>query len=113
MPDLPGYGASAPVKENDKFSVGKVVLAALKELIKGSSEQEKKEEEGKGDISVILVGHDRGARVAHRLAVSGYEGVNIKGICLVDIVSLPTIPISTPISKTCTNSSGRQKTNIS
>ncbi|KAH8696960.1 Alpha/Beta hydrolase protein, partial [Phaeosphaeriaceae sp. PMI808] len=37
-------------------------------------------------IPVILIGHDRGARVAHRLAVSGHKGISIQGVTLIDIV---------------------------
>lgn len=43
-----------------------------------------------GDIPIILIGHDRGARVSHRLAVSGARGVNIKAVCLIDIVPTAT-----------------------
>jgi pimeloyl-ACP methyl ester carboxylesterase len=82
VPDLPGYGASAPIKDNDKLSVGKVVLSAVKTQVKRSSSQYTS-----ANIPIILVGHDRGARVAHRLAVSGYQGVDINGVCLIDIVS--------------------------
>jgi pimeloyl-ACP methyl ester carboxylesterase len=84
VPDLPGYGASAPITKNDKLSVGKVILAALQTEVKRSSLGN-----SATNIPVILVGHDRGARIAHRLAVSGHQGVNIKGICLVDIVRQP------------------------
>jgi pimeloyl-ACP methyl ester carboxylesterase len=42
-----------------------------------------------GDIPIALIGHDRGARVAHRLAVSGMDGFDIRGVCLIDIVQFP------------------------
>ena len=45
-------------------------------------------------LPVILIGHDRGARVAHRLAVSGVDGVKIMGVCLIDIVSIMVTLIS-------------------
>lgn len=83
VPDLPGYGASAPIKTNDKLSVGTVLLSALKTEVRRSSTIT-----ATSPIPVILVGHDRGARVAHRLAVSGCEGMDIKGVCLIDIVGL-------------------------
>ncbi|KAI4666995.1 uncharacterized protein J4E79_001676 [Alternaria viburni] len=83
VPDLPGYGASAPIAQNDKLSIGTAVLEALKtEVKKGKSPD--------GDIKVILIGHDRGARVAHHLTVSGVDGVKILGVCLIDIVPTST-----------------------
>jgi hypothetical protein len=82
VPDLPGYGASAPLEQNDKLSVGRVVLSALKSEVKKS-----KGGEGGTNLQIILIGHDRGARVAHHLTVSGVESVEILGVCLIDIVS--------------------------
>jgi pimeloyl-ACP methyl ester carboxylesterase len=79
VPDLPGYGASAPIERNDKLSIGTAVLEALKTEIK-------KIKSGDGDVKAVLIGHDRGARVAHHLTVSGVDGVNILGVCLIDIV---------------------------
>jgi len=85
--DLPGYGASAAVDKHDKFTVGTAVLSALKTEIKRTSSSPPS-----GDIPIVLIGHDRGARVSHRLAVSGVEGFDIKGVCLIDIVSaLPAL----------------------
>ncbi|PVH92407.1 alpha/beta-hydrolase [Periconia macrospinosa] len=89
VPDLPGYGASAPLpdsfKFHDKLSVGKAVLGGLKSALAAESSGKEKEE-----IHVVLIGHDRGARVAHRLTVSKEEvgefGVKVRGVCLVDIV---------------------------
>ncbi|KAF1963750.1 alpha/beta-hydrolase [Byssothecium circinans] len=81
VPDLPGYGASAPMEKNDKLSVGNAVIAALKAEVKRTSSRGTDE-----PIPVVLIGHDRGARVAQRLAVSGAEGVEILGVVLVDIV---------------------------
>jgi pimeloyl-ACP methyl ester carboxylesterase len=87
VPDLPGYGASAPIKQNDKMHVGGVVLEAVKYKMHLAKN---------GDYDniarVILIGHDRGARVAHHVSVSGSrgvtKGVSILGVCLIDIVSL-------------------------
>ncbi|KAF2747146.1 alpha/beta-hydrolase [Sporormia fimetaria CBS 119925] len=84
IPDLPGYGASAPIENNDKLSIGKAVLSALQTQFQRSCARPSSQ-----DIPVILIGHDRGARVAHRLCVSGFSGVQIKGVCLIDIV--PTL----------------------
>jgi hypothetical protein len=81
VPDLPGYGASAPIEQNDKLSVGRVVLEALKSKVKNT-----KNGEDISNLKIILIGHDRGARVAHHLTVSGVEGIDILGVCLIDIV---------------------------
>lgn len=51
----------------------------------------KKSKSGDGDVKVILIGHDRGARVAHHLTVSGVDGVKILGVCLIDIVSFSSL----------------------
>ena len=81
MPDLPGYGASGPIEKNDKLSVGRVVLEALEIEVKKA-----KGTENGGDLKIVLIGHDRGARVAHHLTVSGVAGIDILGVCLIDIV---------------------------
>ncbi|KAF2108721.1 Alpha/Beta hydrolase protein [Lophiotrema nucula] len=84
VPDLPGYGTSGPIAKNDKLAVGQTILSALQTQVKRSSSGS-----STSAIPVILIGHDRGARVAHRLAVSGHSGINVLGITLIDIV--PTI----------------------
>ncbi|KAF1832338.1 alpha/beta-hydrolase [Decorospora gaudefroyi] len=87
VPDLPGYGASAPIENNDKLSVGTVLLEALKtELSKTKILNNNKPEKPK----VVIIGHDRGARVAHHLTVNGVSGVEILGVCLIDIVPTST-----------------------
>ncbi|KAF2711542.1 alpha/beta-hydrolase [Pleomassaria siparia CBS 279.74] len=83
-PDLAGYGNSAPIKANDKLSVGNALLSALKTEVRRTSSGSSSDA-----IPAVLIGHDRGARVAHRLAVSGADGIDILGVCLIDIV--PTI----------------------
>ncbi|KAF2661791.1 alpha/beta-hydrolase [Lophiostoma macrostomum CBS 122681] len=80
VPDLPGYGASAPISKNDKLSAGNAILSALQTQVKRSVSSS-----SSSPIPVVLIGHDRGARVAHRLTVSGFGGINIKGVCLIDI----------------------------
>ncbi|KAF2640090.1 alpha/beta-hydrolase [Massarina eburnea CBS 473.64] len=86
VPDLPGYGASAPIEKNDKLSVGTTLIAALKTEVQRSYPSDKV-----SSVPVILVGHDRGARVAQQLAVSGVgEGVEVLGVCLIDIVPITT-----------------------
>lgn len=82
-PDLPGYGNSSPIEDNSKYSVGSTILAALLTEVKRTSSK------ALDKIPVILIGHDRGARVSHHLATQGFDGVDIKGVCLIDIV--PTV----------------------
>lgn len=81
-PDLPGYGGSVSISKNDKLSAGTTVLNALKSEFKKASGSS-----SSGSIPVVLIGHDRGARVSHHLTVNGVAGVNILGTCLIDIVS--------------------------
>jgi pimeloyl-ACP methyl ester carboxylesterase len=88
--DLPGYGASPPLETHDKLSIGTALLNAVKQDYRRRFSR--KSSTGEGDFDVVLVGHDRGARVAHRLAVSGVEGFRIEGVCLIDIVSLLLFP---------------------
>lgn len=80
-PDLPGYGASGTIEKNDKLTVGITLMSALRTEIKRTSSKSIE------SVPVVLIGHDRGARVAHRLAVTGVEGVDVLGVCLIDIVS--------------------------
>jgi pimeloyl-ACP methyl ester carboxylesterase len=60
----------------DKLSVGNAILSSLKSQLPESHDP----------IPIVLIGHDRGARVSHRLTVSGYSGTSILGVCLIDIV---------------------------
>lgn len=82
IPDLPGYGLSAPADKHDKVNIGLLLIKALSETV--------------GDVDyqpIVLVGHDRGARVAHALHVflgnDEVNGFNIIGLSLLDIV--PTL----------------------
>ena len=79
MPDLPGYGLSKPTEKHDKLTVGLAVLTALKSLLNSTSR-----------IPVILIGHDRGGRVSHRLTVSKSDvtslGFDLLATCVIDIV---------------------------
>ncbi|PSN61420.1 alpha/beta-hydrolase [Corynespora cassiicola Philippines] len=84
-PDLPGYGGSQRIPKNDKLSIGTTLLSALRtELNRTSSGPPRP------SIPIILIGHDRGARIAHRLAVSGVPGFRIQAACLIDIVPTTT-----------------------
>ncbi|KAF2674847.1 alpha/beta-hydrolase [Microthyrium microscopicum] len=85
-PDLPGYGQSKAMSEqHTKLDFGITILEALRSILPGNQ-----------IVPLILIGHDRGARIAHRLQVSSSAGepqlkelnLNIIGIALLDI--LPT-----------------------
>ncbi len=77
IPELPGYGISSPAKEHTKRAVGTALLEALATVFDARPGQK-----------LILGGHDRGARIAHRLAVSraDFAQFNIIGTILMDIV---------------------------
>jgi pimeloyl-ACP methyl ester carboxylesterase len=60
----------------DKLSVGTAILSSLQRHLPPSS----------NDIPIILIGHDRGARISHRLVVSKPTGFSILATCLIDIV---------------------------
>jgi pimeloyl-ACP methyl ester carboxylesterase len=77
-PDLPGYGASKALPQMDKLSVGRAILSSLSSQLPTSHDKQ--------PVPIVLIGHDRGARISHRLTVSGHSGFNILGVCLIDIV---------------------------
>ncbi|KAN0104865.1 Alpha/Beta hydrolase fold, partial [Hyaloscypha variabilis] len=87
IPDVPGYGRSAPLPgPHDKRSTGNSLLATLSSLLPSSS----------SPIPLILLGHDRGARISYRLAVDfssstlpTHLNFSIHGTILLDIV--PTL----------------------
>ncbi|KAL8372161.1 hypothetical protein RB595_001790 [Gaeumannomyces hyphopodioides] len=91
IPELPGYGISTPPDKHSKLEVGRALLEALVSTFK-------LQPGGGPRRTVVLGGHDRGARVAHRLAVSlshdaafssssGAGGlVRVAGAVLLDIV---------------------------
>ena len=60
IPELPGYGVSSPPKKHDKLTVGTALLEALDASFPPAN----------GKRKIILAGHDRGARIVHRLAVN-------------------------------------------
>ena len=74
VPELPGYGISTPAKEHSKKVVGGALLEALQKVF--------------GKRKVILGGHDRGARICHRLAVDkdDFPDLQILGTIMLDIV---------------------------
>src|ERR1700761_9201784 len=73
IPELPGYGFSSLPPKSDKRTVGGLIMEALQHVF------------GK-DRSVIWCGHDRGARVGHRIIVDNNPAHNIKAAILMDIV---------------------------
>jgi pimeloyl-ACP methyl ester carboxylesterase len=83
VPDLPGYGNSAPPTAHDKVSVGMLIPSALHKLLASPNPPTN------FIRPVVLIGHDRGARVAHHLHVSSphapIQGFSIKGLALLDI----------------------------
>ncbi|KAF2853732.1 alpha/beta-hydrolase [Plenodomus tracheiphilus IPT5] len=83
--DLPGYGGSAAIPKNDKVSAGTAILNALKTEVKRTSN-------GSSSVSipVVLIGHDRGARVSHHITVQQVDSITILGTCLIDIVPTST-----------------------
>lgn len=81
IPDLPGYGRSAPLTvPHSKVNQGAVILSTLSTILPSNTKP-----------PIILVGHDRGARICHRLAVDNCPTSNlpILGVVLLDVV--PTL----------------------
>lgn len=68
VPELPGYGISTPIKSstdpiaaNSKRSVGNALLESLSAVFSTKSSSTPRK--------IIIGGHDRGARISHRIAV--------------------------------------------
>ena len=76
---LPGYGVSTASKKHSKKDVGSALLEALESVFHVSKGSRRK---------VILGGHDRGARICHRLAVDKDDFANLEiiGTVMLDIV---------------------------
>ncbi|KAJ9314456.1 hypothetical protein DTO271D3_5194 [Paecilomyces variotii] len=85
VPDIPGYGNSTPSKTgHDKATIGKAILDALNKVLQNDPT--------KPPRRIVLAGHDRGARISHRLSVDAGEfsdKFTIIGTILMDIV--PTV----------------------
>lgn len=81
MPDLPGYGLSEPLEKHDKLTVGTAILSALSSLLPSGQTN-----------PIVIIGHDRGGRVAHRLTVSmpsiqdSVSNLHLLGTSVIDIV---------------------------
>ncbi|TVY73616.1 Fluoroacetate dehalogenase [Lachnellula suecica] len=78
IPDVPGYGRSSPLSgSHDKRSTGKAILQSLHFLMNSTEKQ-----------TIVIAGHDRGARICHRLAVdqASVPHFSIRGAIFIDIV---------------------------
>ena len=64
IPELPGYGISSLPPSSDKRTVGGLIMEALQQVFAK-------------DRPVIWCGHDRGARVGHRVLVDNNPSYNI------------------------------------
>ncbi|KAK5136912.1 hypothetical protein LTR08_001419 [Meristemomyces frigidus] len=74
LPELPGYGLSSAPPQPDKRTVGTILIEALHQVFNDSTRP------------VIWCGHDRGARIGHRLLVDNHPAHNIRAAILIDIV---------------------------
>lgn len=66
IPDLPGYGRSSPsLTTHDKLTIGIAILEALRTIL-----DSRPSTRSTSPIPIIFIGHDRGARIAHRLSLT-------------------------------------------
>ncbi|OAL65056.1 hypothetical protein A7C99_3536 [Trichophyton rubrum] len=89
VPDIPGYGVSSPPKASDKRTVGKAILGALETMLGRSNSNDNKGNGSGQPHRIVLVGHNRGARICHRLTVDAAEHsptFTILATTLLDIV---------------------------
>ncbi|OAL74166.1 hypothetical protein A7D00_2197 [Trichophyton violaceum] len=89
VPDIPGYGVSSPPKASDKRTVGKAILGALETMLGRSNSNDNKGNGSGQPHRIVLVGHNRGARICHRLTVDAAEHSStftILATTLLDIV---------------------------
>jgi len=79
VPELPGYGVSTACGKHSKKEVGSAMLEALEAVFHVSKGSRRR---------VILGGHDRGARICHRLAVDkdDFPNLEVVGTVMLDIV---------------------------
>lgn len=79
VPELPGYGISSPATSSAPRDIGGALLEALQSVFKLSAAVPRR---------LILGGHDRGARICHRLAVAkaDFPFIQVVGAILLDIV---------------------------
>ncbi|KAJ4390333.1 hypothetical protein N0V85_007330 [Neurospora sp. IMI 360204] len=100
IPQLPGYGISTPISagtgDHTKRAVGRALLDALSQVFGTNTSSS-----SSSPRPIILAGHDRGARICHRLAVDAspsshpeiqtfFSALNlsVQGVIMLDI--LPT-----------------------
>ena len=76
IPELPGYGISSLPPASDKRTVGTLIIKALQHVYGP-------------DRKILWCGHDRGARIGHRLLVDAEPAHNLTAAILMDIV--PTL----------------------
>jgi len=79
IPELPGYGISSPSEDNTRIGIAGVLVEAMSTVFKINKDSPRK---------IIAVGHDRGARIVHRLAVSrsNFPAIALVGAAMLDIV---------------------------
>lgn len=79
VPELPGYGISSPSKDNTRFGIAGALVEALSTIFSSTESAPR---------TVIAVGHDRGGRITHRLAVSRtkFPSIALLGAAMYDIV---------------------------
>lgn len=86
IPDLPGYGASHQTdftpRAFSKLQMGRSILAALKTHLSLPDAPTSTSQK------VVLIGHDRGARVSHRLLVHPPNEFTVLGAVILDILPL-------------------------
>lgn len=82
---IPGYGRSSPSKRgDDKRTIGLAILGALRTLLPPDQKQ-----------NLLITGHDRGARICHRLAVDDREGLGLGGFLIRGTILLDIVPTLT------------------
>ncbi|MET3861861.1 haloacetate dehalogenase [Dietzia sp. 2505] len=93
VPDLRGYGASECSDEDFSFRAMAADVAALIGELGGDGSGPAGEgdhgDHGENDDDAIVIGHDRGARTAHRLVLD--RPALVRGVALLDI--LPTTEV--------------------
>ena len=79
IPELPGYGISSPSKDNSRLAIAGALIEALSTVFSSTESAPRK---------VIAVGHDRGGRLVHRIAVSrtNFPTIALLGAAMYDIV---------------------------
>lgn len=89
VPDLRGYGASVCTDDDFSFRAMAADAAALIERLGGGGDLVERSGGRGDDDKAIVIGHDRGARAAHRLVLDRPELV--ERVALLDI--LPTTEV--------------------